>query len=269
MAPKSTLLPFVCVCAVLNLSNQAANPREPGKDPSPFTQEQAVKAENTATELLMDLLSLDAAVDQWAIENNKRKGAMPTPQDLVIYVKKGTHLHAELMAGRLNDILGNPIILRGVDSPPLISKKSVEPFASVVKPGFWGVFYEGPEPSKLPPAPPAQPPVAPANPITKTELQTTATRLLQEMRLVDAAMDQWAIEHNKRDGDQPKFSDLIAYIKPGTRLHRELAAGQLNDSLGNPITIPPLGKVPMINEATAKKLSSAVPDSFWGPFLQK
>lgn len=264
MSTKAFLKFLFAASAAFNLPASAATPQETKRESSALERWEAANARRAATALLEEIRLVDAAVDQWAIEFNKPAGAMPTPQELALYAKKGTRLHAELAAGRLNDALGNSITLCGVDSVPLISKASVQQFASVVQPGFWGPYYEGPELSTAP-----APDAAPANPVTKAELQTTAIRLLEEMRIIDAAIDQWAIENNKQAGDQPRASDLIVYIKKGTRLHGALAGGRLNDSLGNPIVIPPVDEIPTISEATAKRLAGVVPEDFWGPFAKK
>jgi hypothetical protein len=261
---KTFLVSILCASAVFTIPSIAANPEGAKQELSPLAQWKLARARSAATKLLEDVRMLDAAVDQWAIENNKRAGEIPTPQELAVYLKKGTHLHTELAAGRLNDSLGNPMTLRGVDSVPLLSKASVEQFASVVQPGFWGPYYEDPE---LSDAALQQPAVA--NPTTKIELRVAAVRLLEEMRMIDAAMDQWAIENNKLDGAQARPQDLIVYVKKGTRLHGELAAGRVNDSLGNPITIPPMGEIPTISEATAKRFAPAVPAEFWKPFIKE
>lgn len=264
MTAKVFLKSLLSASAALTFPGNAQAPAETKQEPGALAQFLQSRARDTATTLLEEVQLLDAAVDQWAIENNKRAGAMPTPQDLAVYVKEGTRLHKELAAGRLNDALGNPMTLRGVDSVPLIAKATVEKFAAVAEPGFWDPYYEGPELSTVPPPPPA-----PANPVTKAELQITAARLLEEMRKIEVAMDQWALENLKPDGAQPRTQDLLPYIKRGTRLHGELTAGRLNDSLGNSITLPPYGQMPTISKATAEKLSGVAPADFWGAYITK
>ena len=258
------LLCFLCASALLADQSTAANPEAAKQDPAALARWQLAVARNTAVRLLEEVRIFDAAIDQWTIEKNKPVGAMPTPQDLLVYVRKGTRLHTELAAGRFNDALGNPMTLRGVGKTPLISKVTVEQFASVMQPGFWKPFYEGPELSTAP-----LPEPAPPNPTTTAELRLTAVRLVEEMRALDTAMDEWAIANNRPHGAQPRPQDLIAYVQKGSRLYGQLAVGRLDDSLGNPITLPPMGQAPTISDATAQKLATIVPADFWGPFAKK
>jgi hypothetical protein len=258
------LTSIFCFCAILAIPSVAAPPGAPRQDPGAIGRWQEAVARNTAVRMLDELRVLDAAVDQWTIEHNKPIGAIPTPQELSVYVRKATRLHGELIAGRLNDALGNPMTLRGAGSTPLIAKATVEQFAAVMQPGFWKPFYEGPEPSKAPPPEPA-----PLNPTTIPELRLTAIRLIEEMRTIDTAVDKWGVENNQPEGTQPRPQDLLPYVDKGSRLHGELAAGRLNDSLGNQITISPFGQTCTISITTARRLATTVPAGFWGPFEKK
>lgn len=258
MSQKSFLACCICAFAVVAMSSFAANPADPKRVPDPVEQLQISRTRRAAEMLLVEARILDSAIMQWSIEHSKPKGAMPTTQDLVGYVKKGTRLHAELAAGRTNDALGNPFTLRGVDFKPLISKQSVQQFASVVPPGYWETYFEGPDPSTG-----QAPTPTPFIPNPNEDPRITASRLAEDLKLIDTAIDLWALKNDKRIGDQPRLSDIIAYFKPGTRLHREISAGRLNDSLGNPITLPKVGDFPTISEITAKKLSPYVPADYW------
>src|SRR5579872_3041794 len=46
-----------------------------------------------------------------------------------------------------------------------------------------------------------------------------ATRILEDLRILDSAMDQYAIETNKLAGATVNFTDLKAYIKTGSTLY--------------------------------------------------
>src|SRR3984957_16836206 len=49
--------------------------------------------------------------------------------------------------------------------------------------------------------------------------RSQATRILEDLRLLDSACDQYAIETNKTSGMQPVFGDLKNYLKTGTTLY--------------------------------------------------
>ena len=266
--PRVTAQAFIAsilgLSAVLTHPGNAVEPQQANPKPGAVAEFERATARKAAVAILKEVRLLDFAARQWSLENNPPASATPVPADLAPYFKKGTRLHAELSAGRCNDALGNPISLQSSDRPPLLSKATVQQFATVVLPGFWGGFYEGPEVATAP-----APEPAPANPTTEQELRMTATRLVEEMRMLVSALDRWAIDHNQRDGAQALPAYLLPYLQPGTRLHGELAAGRTNDSLGNPIKIPRIGKSPTISPATATRLAPVVPPDFWGPFVAK
>src|ERR1700726_592679 len=49
--------------------------------------------------------------------------------------------------------------------------------------------------------------------------RSQATRILNDLRLIDAACDQYAIETNRSTGDQVTYSDWRDYLKKGTALY--------------------------------------------------
>src|SRR3954453_13045161 len=65
--------------------------------------------------------------------------------------------------------------------------------------------------------------------------RSQATATLESMRLIDAAKDQYAIENGKGPGTTPDATDLVKYIKTGTKLYSDLAAGAAKDNLGRSI----------------------------------
>jgi Tfp pilus assembly protein PilE len=89
-----------------------------------------------------------------------------------------------------------------------------------------------------------------------------ATQVLEDLRLLDAAQEQYAIEHNKHVGDPVTFADLQHYLKHGSRLY----TSQGRDVLGNPFTITVTGTLPKVNPATANHFSDAVTPDFWTPY---
>src|SRR5438477_8374016 len=49
--------------------------------------------------------------------------------------------------------------------------------------------------------------------------RSQATRVLEDLRMLDSACDQYAIETNKQSGTNPTFADIKNYIKTGTTLY--------------------------------------------------
>jgi len=92
--------------------------------------------------------------------------------------------------------------------------------------------------------------------------RSQATRVLEDLRILDSATDQYAIENNKTTGATPSFSDLKAYIKTGTVLY---STGQdiFGDTYGPTFTVDTLPKIP---SAAYASLSDVAPLSFWSPY---
>ncbi len=91
--------------------------------------------------------------------------------------------------------------------------------------------------------------------------RSQASRIINDLRLVDAAVDQYAIENAKLSGDTVAITDWTKYLKAGTNLY--LTA---NDILGNafgPQTVDSLPHVPVSSKAS---LSDVVDDTFWSPY---
>ena len=53
--------------------------------------------------------------------------------------------------------------------------------------------------------------------------RSQASRILNDLRLIDAAVDQYAIETNKSTGSSCNTGDWVAYLKKGTVLYNTRA----------------------------------------------
>ena len=91
--------------------------------------------------------------------------------------------------------------------------------------------------------------------------RSQASRIINDLRLIDSAVDQYAIETNKKSGDAVAIADWSNYLKKDTVLY---VSGK--DILGadyGPQTVDAHPQVP----ATSKTaLSDVTDDSFWSPF---
>jgi hypothetical protein len=97
-----------------------------------------------------------------------------------------------------------------------------------------------------------------------------ALQVLDELRMLDSAIDQWAIKNHKNTGDHATPNDLLAYVKQDTLLYKALQdpTGP-KDALGNPFGVFIVDDIPQVNRKTYYKLSDAVRDDFWTPFIGK
>ena len=65
----------------------------------------------------------------------------------------------------------------------------------------------------------------------RSRKRSQATQVLEDLRILDSAVDQYAIENNKASGN-PDFADLQAYVKTGTRLYSSANTDILGNSFG-------------------------------------
>ena len=92
--------------------------------------------------------------------------------------------------------------------------------------------------------------------------RSQASRILEDLRVLDQATDEYAIENNKTGGMNPSFTDLKAYLKTGTVLY-STGADIFGDSYG-PFTVDSIVGVPM---AAYNDLSDVAPVSYWSPYF--
>jgi prepilin-type N-terminal cleavage/methylation domain-containing protein len=96
----------------------------------------------------------------------------------------------------------------------------------------------------------------------RSRKRSQATQVLEDLRLIDAAVDQYAIENNKKKDDTVTWADVQKYLKAGTRLEQSAHLDVLGGDFGATYTVDTIPKVP---SATFNALSDVAPTEFWGP----
>lgn len=91
-----------------------------------------------------------------------------------------------------------------------------------------------------------------------------ATRILDDLRLVDGALDLYATEHSKSPGDDASWSDIQPYLKKDMLLYN----CQGRDLLGNTFNGGgfSVDTVPKLSTTSFAALSDVAPSDFWSPF---
>ena len=92
--------------------------------------------------------------------------------------------------------------------------------------------------------------------------RSQATRILQDLRMIDSALDQYAIETNKTTGANVNWSDVKGYLKIGSTLYNSSGTDMLGNSFGT-FSVDTIPKVPSISFT---KLSDVAPAEFWSPY---
>jgi prepilin-type N-terminal cleavage/methylation domain-containing protein len=91
--------------------------------------------------------------------------------------------------------------------------------------------------------------------------RSQASRIINDLRLIDSAVDQYAIETNKKSGDPVAITDWTNYLKKGTNLY---VSG--NDILGNSYGGQTVDSLPKVNVSTKTSLSDVTDTAFWSPY---
>ena len=91
--------------------------------------------------------------------------------------------------------------------------------------------------------------------------RSQASRIINDLRLIDSAVDQYAIETSKKSGDPVSVSDWTNYLKKDTVLY---ATGK--DILGNSYGDQTVDSLPKVPSTTKTALSDVTDDAFWSPY---
>ena len=97
--------------------------------------------------------------------------------------------------------------------------------------------------------------------------RSQATRILEDLRIIDSAIDQYAIENNKSGGNDVGWADIQSYLKKGSVIYnsdgKDMLGGQFNDAAFYSVDF-----IPKLSTTTFTKLSDVAPSDFWSPFYK-
>ncbi|MFL6531352.1 MAG: type II secretion system protein [Chthoniobacterales bacterium] len=91
--------------------------------------------------------------------------------------------------------------------------------------------------------------------------RSQASRIINDLRLIDSAVDQYAIETNKMSGSTVAVADWTNYLKKGTNLYTTGA-----DLFGNTYGPQTVDSLPRVPDATKTALSDVTDTAFWSPY---
>lgn len=91
--------------------------------------------------------------------------------------------------------------------------------------------------------------------------RSQAVRIRNDLRVIENAVDQYAIETNKKAGDPVTVNDWTNYIKKGSRL---FSTGE--DLLGNDYGPQTVDEQPFVPIETYFELGNVADDDFWDPY---
>jgi prepilin-type N-terminal cleavage/methylation domain-containing protein len=91
--------------------------------------------------------------------------------------------------------------------------------------------------------------------------RSQASRIINDLRLIDSAVDQYAIETNKKSGDAVLVADWTNYLKKGTNLY---TTGK--DILGATYGDQVVDRLPAVPSTSKNSLSDVTDATFWSPY---
>ncbi|MEO7168088.1 MAG: prepilin-type N-terminal cleavage/methylation domain-containing protein [Spartobacteria bacterium] len=94
--------------------------------------------------------------------------------------------------------------------------------------------------------------------------RSQASRVINDLRLIDAAVDQYAIENNRATNSTVPIAAWTAYLKKGTALYN---TGK--DLFSNSYNAQTVDSLPLIPLNTYNTLSDVADSSFWAPYSTK
>jgi prepilin-type N-terminal cleavage/methylation domain-containing protein len=91
--------------------------------------------------------------------------------------------------------------------------------------------------------------------------RSQASKILNDLRMIDSAIDQYAIETGKKTGDTVNVADWTNYVKKDSALY-----GSGRDLFGNDYGSQTVDSLPKAPQAAWDALSDVADTNFWSPY---
>ena len=91
--------------------------------------------------------------------------------------------------------------------------------------------------------------------------RSQASKILNDLRMIDAAVDQYAIETNRTTGNVVNTADWTNYVKKNSILYNTGA-----DLFGNSYGPQTVDTIPQVPTADYANLSDVAGTGFWSPY---
>ena len=95
----------------------------------------------------------------------------------------------------------------------------------------------------------------------RSRKRSQASRIINDLRLIDSAIDQYSIETSKKSGDPVAVTDWTNYLKKDTNL---FSTGK--DILGNDYGVQTVDTLPAVPTSSKEALSDVTDSNFWSPY---
>jgi prepilin-type N-terminal cleavage/methylation domain-containing protein len=105
----------------------------------------------------------------------------------------------------------------------------------------------------------------------RSRKRSQATAILNDARIIDGAIDQYAIENGKKGSDTFSTNQLTSYFKAGSRFYSIAQNnGQLTDIINNNYSYSNFDSGVKVSTDTTTNYSDVIDNatSFWGTYMQ-
>ena len=104
----------------------------------------------------------------------------------------------------------------------------------------------------------------------RSRKRSQATAILNDARIIDGAIDQYAIENNKVGTTSVTVSALKGFFKPSSRLYNAATGGTLLDIIGGTYSITNFDTGVRIDTNTEANFADVIDNgtSFWGSYYK-
>ena len=99
--------------------------------------------------------------------------------------------------------------------------------------------------------------------LLRARKRSQAVSILSELRLIDGAVDQYALEFSKKEATPVPIAAWKLYMKPGSRLY---TTGK--DIFGQDFGNQAVGSLPVVPSVSWDTLSDIADSSFWAPYTR-
>jgi len=95
----------------------------------------------------------------------------------------------------------------------------------------------------------------------RSRKRSQASKILNDLRMIDSAIDQYAIETNRTSGASVAVADWTNYVKKGSVLYNSGA-----DLFGNSYGAQTVDSIPQVPTNALNTLSDVAGTGFWSPY---
>ncbi|MDB6175238.1 MAG: hypothetical protein JWL59_4549 [Chthoniobacteraceae bacterium] len=101
----------------------------------------------------------------------------------------------------------------------------------------------------------------------RSRKRSQASKILEDLRILDSAIEQYALDNSKGSDTLVEFADLQKYLKADSNIYHSNGKDLFGNSFGpNSDGTFAVDTIPQVSTATFNNLSDVAPAEFWSPY---